>query len=126
MEGTFDGIILREVAEHIPREAFFGYLEKIHELLNPGGVLVLSTPNPLSPQFWTDYTHVSPWPMHDMYSVLKTYGFDKVRIYRIIWPSKYLWIKKLYWTFHARMYHVDFAGAYVAIADKPLQPVVAA
>jgi SAM-dependent methyltransferase len=119
IKGSFDGIVMREVVEHIPRETFYSYLEKFYACLNPGGVLVLSTPNPMSVQFWTDYTHISPWPIHDMCSILESYGFENISIYRVIWPSKFLWLKRVYWNFHSRMYLADYAGAYVAISRKP-------
>ena len=119
VQGKYDGIVMREVVEHIPRELFFRYLEKIYDSLNSRGALVLSTPNPMSAQFWSDFTHISPWPIRDMCCILRSYGFENICIYRVIWPSRALWLKRLYWSIHSRMYQIDYAGAYVAIAYKP-------
>ena len=89
---------MREVVEHISHDQFFSYLAKFTQILNPGGVLVLSTPNPWAggTVFAYDYTHISPWNMRDMYSVLRCYDFQPVEIYRIIWPSRVQWLKKAY------------------------------
>lgn len=72
---------MREVVEHLPRDQFYRYVEKIFSVLNVGGLLILTTPNTWSP-VWilADYTHVSPWPMHDMYAVLRCHGFCPVEI----------------------------------------------
>jgi SAM-dependent methyltransferase len=113
----FDAVLMREVVEHISHDVFFRYLAKFAQILIPGGVLVLSTPNPWAggTVFAYDYTHISPWNMRDMYSVLRCYGFQPVEIYRIIWPSRLQWLKKAYWALHSRFYHLDYAGGYVAI-----------
>ena len=115
----FDAIIMREVVEHLPRDLCFQYFRKIHRLLSPGGVLVLSTPNPFSPWMWCDYTHISHWPPRDMHGILRAHGFEKVEIFRIIWPSRWLWLKKIYWYGHSRFFKIDYAGSYVAVGRKP-------
>lgn len=116
----FDAVIMREVIEHLPRPLFFSYLDKIRSLLNPGGLLVLTTPNPWAPSWvFSDYTHQSPWPPADLYGVLRWYGFESVEIHRIIWPSRFPWLKRWYWALHSRLYDIDFAGSYVALAVKP-------
>ncbi len=117
--GTFDGVVMREVAEHVPRDLFFEYIRKIYDVLSPGGVVVLSTPNPWSPWMWSDYTHIVAWPPRDMYAVLRAHGFEGVEIFRIIWPSRWLWLKKIYWRIHSSFYAIDYAGSYVAIGRKP-------
>lgn len=116
---TFDAIVMREVIEHLPRELFYDYLDKIGKLLEPGGELLITTPNPWAPG-WTfaDYTHISPWPPADLYGVLRWHGFGRVEIHRIIWPSRFLWLKRAYWAIHSRLYDLDFAGSYLAIAMK--------
>lgn len=103
-------MIIREVAEHLERPLFYEYLEKIHEVLSPGGVLALTTPNSWCPGWmWVDYTHISPWPPADMIGILGEFGFDAT-IHRVIWPSRWLWLKRLYWAVHSRFYDFDFAA----------------
>ena len=43
-DATFDHVFCIEVLEHVPNP--FGALREIHRVLRPGGVLVLSVPNP--------------------------------------------------------------------------------
>jgi SAM-dependent methyltransferase len=117
---TFDAVIMREVIEHLPRPVLYSYLRKITEILIPGGMLVITTPNPWAPSWvLSDYTHISPWSPADLYGVLRWIGFRRVEIYRIIWPSKFLWLKRIYWAIHSRFYDFDFAGSYLALATKP-------
>lgn len=116
----FDGVILREVIEHLPRPEFYAYLDKIASLLTPGGLLVMTTPNPWCPGWvFADYTHISPWPPADLYAVLRSKGFHPVEIWRVVWPSRILWLKRIYWAIHSRFYDIDFAGSYIAVAKKP-------
>jgi SAM-dependent methyltransferase len=119
VEGVFDAVIMREVIEHLPRPIFYAYLKKILAIIDPGGVLVITTPNPWAGGwYFCDYTHVSPWPPGDLYSILRWFGFSRVELCRTIWPSRYLWLKRLYWGVHSRFYDIDFAGGYVAVATK--------
>jgi len=119
--GTYDAVLMREVVEHLPREMFYDYLRKIYSVLAPGGTLFLTTPNTWCPSWMlADYTHISHWPMHDMYAVLKCSGFEPVQIKRILWPSKWLFAKKACWYFISKLYPFDYAGSYLAIAMKPL------
>lgn len=47
VSGPFGAILCLEVIEHLPLAAFDGVVGRLCELLEPGGVLVISTPNPL-------------------------------------------------------------------------------
>lgn len=117
---SFDAILLREVVEHCPRPQFYGYLEKFAQILAPGGLLILTTPNPWAVSWvFSDYTHVSPWPPADLYGVLRCFGFQPIEILRVVWPSRFLFLKRMYRAIHSRFYNVDFAGSYIAVAKNP-------
>ena len=119
IDDRFDAVIMREVIEHLPRELFYAYLKRIWTLLVPGGILLVTTPNPWSGTwFFCDYTHVSPWPPRDLYAVLRWHGFSRVEVCRTIWPSKWIWLKRVYWAVHSRLYDIDFAGGYAVAATK--------
>ena len=119
VDGPFDGVLMREVIEHLPRPVFYAYLARIAALLRKGGVLIVTTPNPWAVTWlFADYTHVSPWPPADLYGVLRWYGFSAIEIRRIVWPSRFLWIKRAYWAVHSRFYDLDFAGSYLVAAIK--------
>ncbi len=120
IDETFDAVIMREVVEHLPRPVLYAYLEKIFNVLSPGGTLIITTPNPWAGGwFFADYTHISPWPPADLYGVLRWYGFQPVEIQRVVWHSRFLWLKLLYWRFHSRVYDIDFAGSYLVAATRP-------
>lgn len=120
VDGTFDAVLMLDVIEHLTRPDFYAYTRKILELLAPGGWLIITTPNPWSGTWvYADYTHISPWTPADLAAVLRCYGFEQPEITRLIFPSKYLFIKRLYWAVHSRFYDIDFAGNYLAAARKP-------
>jgi SAM-dependent methyltransferase len=118
---TFGAVLMREVIEHLPRPLLYSYLERIFNLLLPGGTLIVTTPNPWAVTWvLADYTHISPWPPADLYGVLRCYGFLPIEIHRIVWPSRFMWLKQVYWNFHSRCYDIDFAGSYLAAATRPI------
>ncbi len=55
----FDGIILRDVLEHLPQP--IETLSQVLELLKPGGWIFISTPDSQK-WVWNDPTHVRPFP----------------------------------------------------------------
>jgi predicted SAM-dependent methyltransferase len=84
MEGEFDCIMMLELLEHLPLEIGWEFAFHAYDLLSPGGVLVLSTPNPRhAHQMWSsDFTHTRPWPAHDLWALCRIMGFADVDIYR--------------------------------------------
>jgi SAM-dependent methyltransferase len=84
-----DAIVMFEVIEHLPLETGFQFLTQAKRLLNPGGVLVLSTPNAAHANHIgrADFTHVRPWPRADLYGALRLVGFGDVRLYRQFYGS---------------------------------------
>lgn len=50
LEGEFDAILLGEILEHVPRPGTL--VEQCRDRLRPGGILVITTPNGLSPHNW--------------------------------------------------------------------------
>lgn len=84
VEDRFDYIVMFELIEHLPLETGMAFIRHAHKLLNPGGLLVLSTPNADHPvQFWSsDITHIRPWPADSLWAILRQSGFGNVVIYR--------------------------------------------
>lgn len=65
--GSFDGIALVHVIEHLQPEAAHATISACCTRLSPGGRLLIMTPNPasltaLTCTFWLDPTHVRPYP----------------------------------------------------------------
>jgi SAM-dependent methyltransferase len=84
VRSEFDAILMLELIEHLPIDVGIGFFEHAAGLLKPGGVLVVSTPNPAhAHRMWsTDVTHIRPWPAHDLWAVLHLLGLEEVAIYR--------------------------------------------
>ena len=84
VESSFDAILMLELIEHLPLELGLRFLDHAIDLLNPGGVLVVGTPNAAhAHRVWSaDFTHVRPWPAADLWAVLVVGGLDDVEVYR--------------------------------------------
>ena len=93
LEGSFDVAIALEVIEHLADPPDF--LRRIQRVLRPSGVLVLSTPNLLSPEAlvggfcaWRegkryvawDASHTKLFTSPEILALLKTQGFSPTRI----------------------------------------------
>lgn len=88
--GEFDALIAGEIIEHL--EDPLGFLHSCRETLCPGGILVLSTPNPNSPierlltltlsrrWFYTE-DHIMLFPQRWLIRMLERTGFIDVKLY---------------------------------------------
>jgi hypothetical protein len=90
VEGTFDSIMMLELVEHLPLEIGWEFVFRAYGLLGQGGVLVLSTPNPRhAHQVWSsDFTHIRPWPAHDLWAMCRVAGFREVEVHRQVLVAK--------------------------------------
>jgi 2-polyprenyl-3-methyl-5-hydroxy-6-metoxy-1,4-benzoquinol methylase len=84
IRSSFDAILMLELLEHLPVEAGLRFIDHAISLLDPGGVLVLGTPNPAHAHWaWSaDFTHIRPWPARDLWAILLVVGFQDVEVYR--------------------------------------------
>jgi SAM-dependent methyltransferase len=76
VSGPFGAILCLEVIEHLPLTAFDALVNRLCELLEPGGALVISTPNPLCvvPMWARDSGHIQQYPLHDLIAALLARG----------------------------------------------------
>ncbi|MCC6728476.1 MAG: class I SAM-dependent methyltransferase [Chthonomonadales bacterium] len=77
--GPWGGIHLGHVVEHMDGPAAVALLEACAGALEPGGLLVVRTPNWANDQvrgggFWLDHTHVRPYPLELLERVLADIG----------------------------------------------------
>jgi SAM-dependent methyltransferase len=84
VEDRVDAVLMLELIEHLPLEVGLRFIEHAVELLNPGGVLVVGTPNAHHPHWvWSScMTHVRPWPAQDLWATCRVAGLTDVAIYR--------------------------------------------
>lgn len=81
-ELLFDVVIANQVLEHLPAGEAFRVLESTHERLAGGGTLLATVPNAAHPVRQRDCTHITAWPMHDLYSLMRSAGLDVERMAR--------------------------------------------
>ena len=71
----FDGIFASHIIEHLDIEKGKEFIELIKSHLNKDGIAIIVTPRPGSlwatENFWLDTTHVRPYPIELMKSLLK-------------------------------------------------------
>ncbi len=72
----FDLILANQVLEHFSVDHAFHMLSQAHERLMQNGTILVTVPNAAHPVRQRDCTHVTPWPMNDLYSVLRSAGFE--------------------------------------------------
>lgn len=81
LEGRFDAAFLGHIIEHFPPHEAMQLLHATARILEPGGVIVIQTPNfahpdVLSRNFWLDLTHVRPYPRELLEAMLRGLGFE--------------------------------------------------
>jgi SAM-dependent methyltransferase len=82
--GRFDGIHAGHIIEHMDGETAIRFLERCTAALQPGGLLVIRTPNwdnetVRNGGFWMDVSHVRPYPLPVLDRILRDLGHRIVR-----------------------------------------------
>jgi SAM-dependent methyltransferase len=88
----FDAILCLEVIEHMTLNEYVDLMDGFGEILKPGGILVISTPNPLCvvPMWSGDPGHISQFPLADLTADFMVRGY-KVQTWRVrygAWPRR--------------------------------------
>jgi SAM-dependent methyltransferase len=84
VEDIVDAVLMLELIEHLPLELGLRFIQHAIALLNPGGVLVIGTPNARHPNWvWSGcVTHIRPWPVEDLWATCILGGLTRVAVYR--------------------------------------------
>ncbi len=75
---AFDLVIANQVLEHMSVDEAFSVLRASYEHLSDGASLVATVPNAAHPVRQRDCTHITPWPANDLYSLVRSAGFEVV------------------------------------------------
>ena len=117
----FDLAVANQVLEHIPLDAAVEAVHGLAGVLKPGGALAATVPNPSHPvRHWADATHVTPWPVFDLYSVFRVAGLEVELAARYgkrrlpLRPLRRLVVRAV-----ATEFRIDWADSLLIVGRKP-------
>ena len=125
VQGKYDAVLCLDVLEHLPLGGGLRLLGRLVELLNPGGSLIIQTPNARyirSPLGW-DMTHLHTYNLSDLWAYARTLGLDATG-YRVWFTSPKIsptgWIQNAAGRFVVtRLLGSDYADNIALVARKP-------
>ena len=115
----FNVVFLFEVIEHLSFEDGLQLLSSIHDLLLPGGKLILTTPNAFHPNRYWEYSHKVTYRYDEIGGILISLGFKVKSIFRIYNDA---FFRRLFRLWVAAPLHkylcVDFAKSILVVAAR--------
>jgi SAM-dependent methyltransferase len=119
----FDLVLLFEVIEHLSLEEGIEMVGRIYQILNPGGRVVLSTPNVYTPgQYWKDASHLVPYHYEEVGGLFLSQGFEIVDMRRMFRKSLAGFILKGYLLSPLfRFLGIDFSESILLVARKSVE-----
>ncbi len=124
ISGVYEMIYMIEVIEHVRPEIAKQILTKCYEVMAPGGLLFVTTPNIYyPPNYLRDATHITPWCYDELGAVSCMAGFELKSIYRLYSDSFWgkLLHRVLFYPVHKAL-GIDFAKHLLLVARKPVAP----
>jgi predicted SAM-dependent methyltransferase len=120
IQESFDVIFLFEVIEHLSLQEGIQLIKKLHQLLNEGGRLVLTTPNVLNPsRYWRDATHKVAYCYDELGGLLLSQGFKIKVMYRTYNDAFHRYLFRVYvMSVLHRYLGIDFAKSILVVAEK--------
>jgi SAM-dependent methyltransferase len=120
VQESFDVVFLFEVIEHLDLEEGIQLIAKIHDLLNEGGRLILTTPNVFNPsRFWRDATHKVAYCYDELGGFLLAHGFQIKAMYRTYNDVFHRYLFRVYAMSALHRYlGIDFAKSILIVAEK--------
>jgi len=118
--GAYDLALMFEVIEHPPAPEGARILQKVFEILKPGGVCVLTTPNLFHPNRFWDTEHLTPWRYDRLGGIMLAVGFEVEYICRLHnAPGVRRWIRAHVAGPLHEFLDVDFAKSICVAARRP-------
>ena len=126
VDSRYDAILCMDVIEHLPLEPGLELIQRLLSLLEPGGVLILQTPNGKcvrNPLAW-DMTHLHMYNLNDLWAYLTVAGLV-VSGYRVQFVREHRSFRDRLWgaasAFVASwLLHGDYADNIAVFARRPL------
>jgi SAM-dependent methyltransferase len=119
-KGPFDAALLFEVVEHLDPDAGIALVRSVRELLKPGGVLLVSTPNVFKPaQFLLDATHRTPYAWDELGALCLAADFELEGLFRVYDASLAKRLRDFLLAPLRRSFGIDAARSVIALARKP-------
>lgn len=81
-KATFDIIVANQVIEHMGVDEAFDCVHNVFLKLAPNSLFFATVPNAAHPVRQRDCTHITPWPANDLYSLLRSAGFEITKLRR--------------------------------------------
>jgi SAM-dependent methyltransferase len=79
----FDLAVANQLLEHLTIPEAIETVAGVGRVLAPGGRFAATVPNPSHPvRYWADATHVTPWPINDLYGLFRESGLEVERLVR--------------------------------------------
>lgn len=121
IDETFDMICMFEIIEHITPEQAFDMLGKCIDRLNPGGKILITTPNIYYPPgYLRDATHITPWCYDELGGMTALVGFEPKSIFRLYKDSLLkAFLRRVVFYPLFRVLNLDFAPQIIVVAQKP-------
>ncbi len=120
VQECFDAVFLFEVIEHLTLEEGIRLLKRVYDLLNPGGRLILTTPNVFNPsRYWRDATHKVAYCYDELAGLLIAHGFRVRVMYRTYSDAFFRYFFRICVMAPLHRYlGIDFAKSILIVAEK--------
>ncbi len=121
VDESFDLICAFELIEHVSLEEAHHLLTRCFEVIDPGGQIVLTTPNIYyPPDFLRDATHRTPFCYDELGGLLRLCGFEVTAIYRMYHDSILKkFVRRILMFPIYRVMGIDFAHQILVVGKKP-------
>ncbi len=94
-DNTFDSITMFHVLEHLTNPSYA--LKEINRVLKKDGQAIIMVPNYSFKHFYSDHTHIRPYPKKALFDIMNEAGFRNVKL--INGPRYYQVISTIFFIF---------------------------
>ena len=120
VDRSFRMIWMFEVVEHVDLGDASDMLRRLHNLLDPGGILILSTPNGHHPHRFREPHHRTAFKFDSLAALVESSGFEVDRLYRIYnAPFLQRLTHSILLNWLHRFLDIDFARTLGLVAHRP-------